>query len=65
METENNFYLITEYCNGGSLQSYLDRKGQIPENEAIKIIHQLIQGCQALYSHKFMHRDLKFENILI
>jgi len=31
--TQNNVYLVYEYCNGGTLESYIRKKKFIPENE--------------------------------
>ena len=37
-KTENNYYLVMEYCNGGDLKRFIDaRGGFLPEPEA-KII---------------------------
>jgi len=38
IRTKNNFYMIQEFANGGSLQSLLDLKGQFPESIARKIL---------------------------
>lgn len=36
--------MMVEYCNGGSLQDYIDRKGRITEKEAILIFKQILNG---------------------
>lgn len=36
--TKNNFYMIQEYANGGSLQGLLDLKGRFPELTARKVL---------------------------
>jgi serine/threonine protein kinase len=43
----------------------LELKGSFPESTARKILKQIINGCQALYALKVVHRDLKLDNILI
>lgn len=65
IKTKNNFYMIQEYANGGSLQSLLDLKDRFPEQTAKKILKQIIQGCTTLYAERVVHRDLKLDNILI
>ena len=34
METQNNYYLILQYCNNGDLEGYLKQHGVLSENEA-------------------------------
>lgn len=62
--TDNFFYIITEFCNQGSLSSYL-KKNSLTEKEAIFFMKQIIEGFKYLYSKKIMHRDVKPENILL
>lgn len=63
--TKNNYYCITEYANGGSLQGLLNIYKRFPEKVARKILKQIISGCTAMYEAQVMHRDLKLDNILI
>lgn len=63
--TKNNYYCITEYANGGSLQGLLNLYKRFPELVARKILKQIIAGCKAMYDVQVMHRDLKLDNILI
>lgn len=36
--TENNYYLIMEYCNGGDLENFKELRGRFKEQEARLII---------------------------
>ncbi len=45
IRTKNNYYMIQEFANGGSLQNLLDLKGRFPESTARKILKQIIIGC--------------------
>lgn len=37
--TQNNIYLMLEYCDGGDLRSLLrSKKGRVEESEAVNII---------------------------
>jgi serine/threonine protein kinase len=65
ISTSNNFYCILEYANGGSLQTLLRLKQRFPEKVAREVIRQIVEGCNAMYDAKVMHRDLKLDNILI
>ena len=63
----NTFYLVTEYCNMGTLEAYRKRcpKSCLSETEIRYVFKQLINGYKFLSDNKYMHRDLKPENILI
>ena len=64
--TKNNVYIITEFCNGGDLRSYLcKQKDPIPEEKARIILKDILIGFKELIHKKVIHRDLKPENILI
>jgi serine/threonine protein kinase len=63
--TENNFYLVTELCNGGDLNNLRRVRKRFQEAEARVILQQLVQGFKEIYSHQVMHRDLKLANILV
>lgn len=65
IKTKSNYYSVLEFCNGGSLQNFLDLHGRFPEKFAIKCLSQIVNGCSALYDKNVMHRDLKLDNILI
>ena len=57
------------YCNGGDLKGLVEaqrkKKGGISQYEAITILKKILLGLQALQSKSVIHRDLKFENILV
>lgn len=72
--TPNNFYIFTDYCDGGDLESKLKAKYEFTEQEACSIIYQIadafvtIQGLPIMNSLgqkvTVMHRDIKAANIL-
>jgi len=35
---------VLEYCNGKTLEEYLKKKKKIPEEEAVAILRQIING---------------------
>ena len=43
-ENEELKLMMLEYCNGGSLQDYIDRKTRLSEKEAILIFKQILNG---------------------
>jgi len=43
MEYENNFYLLMEYCNAGTLSSFMKaRGGYLKESEARLFMSQIV-----------------------
>ncbi|CAD8154731.1 unnamed protein product [Paramecium pentaurelia] len=69
--TQNNIYFMMEYCEGGTLNSYIDKKCQknqlkyLAESEARIILSQIVNGYQEMYNQNIVHRDLKPSNILM
>ncbi|CAD8056305.1 unnamed protein product [Paramecium sonneborni] len=63
-ETQNNFYIISEFCNGGDLREIIKR-GKLDSNSVINILRQILYGYYSLYQNSIIHRDLKPANILL
>jgi calcium-dependent protein kinase len=58
--------LVMEYCSGGDLFSYIEKRGfRLPENRAAQIMHKLCTAVFYTHSYGIAHRDLKPENILM
>ena len=69
-QTTNNYYIITEYYNGGGLFNILKQYKNIyhkafPENIIQHLMRQIIDAIIYLHQRKIIHRDLKLENLLI
>ncbi|XP_035239654.1 serine/threonine-protein kinase BRSK2-like [Anguilla anguilla] len=65
METDNNYYLVTELCLGGNLMSRIYERRHLEEREVQKYIRQLIMAVEHLHRAGVVHRDLKIENLLL
>ena len=64
--SERAYYLITEYCPGGSLFEFIQKnKGPFTEIQASYIMNQLLLVVNYCHKMKVIHRDIKPENILI
>ena len=64
-----NFYIITEYLNGGSLQDILKlakENGRLINEEKLwDVLVQVLNGlCYLHYKKNIIHRDIKPDNIL-
>ena len=65
LRSPNNTYFVYEFCNGGDLEGYFEKKGTLKEDEAMKIFIDLLDAFKALVEKNIVHRDLKPSNILI
>ena len=59
------FYLITEYCEEGSLNDLITNDGPFEEMQASYIMSQIFSSLNYCHKKEIIHRDLKLENILI
>ena len=61
---DNKLHIVTELCTGGELFDRIIDSGHFSENQAAKIMFDVIKAV--MYCHKFgiVHRDLKPENLL-
>jgi serine/threonine-protein kinase len=59
-------YLITEYCNAGTLRDLLNREQfSLSLKCKLRIIADVLQGLKYIHQEDIIHRDLKPENILL
>ena len=65
-EDDSFYYIVTENCEGGSLDELIVREGGLNDQVAIMIMTELAFALSYLHkSQKVMHRDLKVENVLL
>ncbi|XP_003386170.1 PREDICTED: hormonally up-regulated neu tumor-associated kinase homolog [Amphimedon queenslandica] len=65
IETENNYYLITELCSGGELMKHIYKHGKLSEDETRRYVRQIVSAVDHLHKAGLIHRDLKVENLLL
>ena len=69
-KTNNHYYVIMEYCNGGSLSDCLEKYKSIyhcsfTEEIVQHIMRQVVSAVNYIHGLRIIHRDLKLDNILV
>ena len=69
-QTDSHYYIIMDYCNGGSLLNCLKKykkKYHHPFSEKIVqyLMKQIVSGLKYIHRHGIIHRDIKLDNILV
>ena len=69
-KTKNHIYIVTEFCNGGSLFEKLNKyikayRKPFSEEIVQYLMRQLVSAINYLHKNKILHRDLKLDNILV
>jgi serine/threonine protein kinase len=58
-------YLVMELIEGEDLATRVERRGKLPEEEAVTLLIQVAEALQLAHQHRLIHRDVKPSNILI
>lgn len=64
-ESNGTGYMVMDYEEGESLAQWLKRVPQPPEAELRRLLMPLLDGLAAVHAAKFLHRDIKPNNIFI
>jgi serine/threonine-protein kinase ULK/ATG1 len=64
LDTVNNKYIVSEFCDGPDLRQYLQQTGPLNEGDALKVLEDIVQGLKEIVSHGIIHRDLKPANVI-
>jgi serine/threonine-protein kinase len=58
-------YYVMPYIEGESLRHLLDREGQLPTADVVRIIGEVAEALDYAHGQGVVHRDVKPENILL
>ncbi|MEO6528222.1 MAG: protein kinase [Gemmatimonadaceae bacterium] len=64
-EADGIVYYVMPFIEGESLRDRLDREGQLPVAEAVRIACDIASALDYAHRHGFVHRDVKPANILL
>ena len=69
-QSKDNYYLVCELCNGGSLNDCLDKyrkmhRHAFTEEIVQYLMRQIVDAMKYLHGNHIIHRDLKLDNILV
>ncbi|KAL9652529.1 hypothetical protein ABK040_000099 [Willaertia magna] len=69
MQEQTVFYIVMEYCDGGSLEMEITKRKKEQRPFEVEIVRlwtkQMCQCLNYMHSEKLVHRDLKPDNILL
>jgi Tol biopolymer transport system component len=64
-EADGFLYYVMPFIEGESLRDHLERAGQLPLDEALRITRAVASALDFAHGHGVIHRDIKPENIML
>ncbi len=64
-DVDGFFYYVMPYVDGETLRERLTRGGELPVNEAVRLLGDITDALAAAHKGGVVHRDIKPENILL
>lgn len=65
VDDNNLHYIVLEYVDGVTLNKYIKDKGNLSNEETIKLSIEIASGLASAHSQGIIHRDIKPQNIII
>lgn len=64
---DNYYYIMTEYCEGGTLSDFLEenKNYKVDEFRTWKILIEILSGLKFIHLKNYLHLDLKPKNIFV
>ncbi|MGC4067733.1 MAG: serine/threonine-protein kinase [Polyangiaceae bacterium] len=63
--SDGRHYYVMELLEGVPLDAYLEKRGRLPVEEALPILHAIAKALSAAHEAGIAHRDLKPENVIL
>ena len=64
-EADGTVFYVMPYVEGETLRDRLEREGQLPVPDAVRIAREVADALDYAHRHGVVHRDVKPENILL
>lgn len=65
VETPGRYYLILEYCDGGTLERTAREGRALGDGQVARLVRQLLEGLAFLHARSICHRDVKPHNAML
>ena len=64
-EANNTCYYVMEYLSGGNLDTLIEKRGGLSEEETIRFTRQIGAALSFMHQNKMLHLDLKPKNVML
>ena len=58
-------FFVMPYVEGESLRQRLQREGQLPVPEAVRVLIEIVDALAYAHAHSVVHRDIKPDNVML
>ena len=64
-EENNTVYIVMEQLEGKSLREYVEERGGLEKEEAIRFLKEICAGLKSIHDAGYLHRDIKPDNVIV
>ena len=64
-EVDGTPYFLMPYIDGESLRTHLERHGELPLSDAVRILREVATALAYAHAQGVVHRDIKPDNVLL
>ena len=64
-EADGFLYYVMPYEEGQSLREKLAKEGELPVNEAVRLLRDVVDALAHAHKHGVVHRDIKPDNVML